>query len=372
MTFMRKFMDILNMDNWKEHGTHFDFSTKNSSDLSKMKNTIFLQEIRYFWRIHPQSYQNNYQDASIKEYILYAKTLLLWLFEKASPLITTFPIYFERECHISNPQKLQSELLHDSYIVPAPLSAILNAYKMQELKIIADSLGCAKSGKKAELINRIYQNLSESMANSIISGSNLFTLSDIGRSFLHSNYDYVELHRHSNYDISLYDFNKNRFSGNHKRSFADNAYTLIRQKIYKNSSQYYYHMMEYDYIALYNIALSEHEIDIALDCYLRALYLRSCCIRTAQYYATNFYHLDFNENSETLFTIHSASPIAELGKFYNTSYIENIYNDKSLPPSFLTKHETIDMIKDMISNTVFDYEKYNRLIISRLQTYSKL
>lgn len=361
MTFMRKLIDLLDMNNWGQQD-------------NRSKNYNFsLQKILSFWRNNPQIYHDDFKDASINEYLIYGKTLLLWLFEKASPLKTNFPVYFERECHISNPQKLQSELLHNSYIVPAPLTSILGAYKMQELRIIADKLGCVKSGKKTELIGRIYKNMNESMMHSIISNSNLFTLSEIGKEFLCSNYDYVELHRHCEYRISLHDYNKNRFpDGIRKRTFDDNVYTIISQRIYQNCLHRYYLLMDADYIILYEIALSEHLYDVAINHYLRSLYLRSCCIHTAQYYATPFYHSDFVGENEIIFTSHSASPIAKLGDFYNNSYIENIYEDKSLPPSFLTKDECIDMVNNMINETIFDYEKYNKLVISRLQKYSRL
>lgn len=370
MTFMKKIMDLFNMDNWKEHKSGVTLSNY-VSYLPNTKNVISLQKIRYYWNAHPQNYQRNFRESSIREYEIYGKTLLLWLFEKASPLKTNFPVYFERECHISNPSKMQSQLLQDAYIVPAPLLDILSSYKMQDLKIIADSIGCVKKGKKEELIERIYQNLDENITRTLISGSNLFILSNKGRTFLNDNYDYVELHRHWNYNLSLYDFNRNRFCGNCKRSFEDNAYTLIRQRIFSNCSHCYYHMMEYDYYSLYSIALSGHKIDIALDCYLRYLYLISCCIRTAQYYATGFYHSDYNPQDEIIFTSRNAACIAELSYFYDRSYVENIYEDKSLPPSFLTKDEMANMIDNIIANAAFDYTKYNELIISRLRKYSR-
>lgn len=373
MTFMRKIMDALNMDNWKENCACYDSSRENTTNLSRKKNTSFLQNIRHFWESYPQNYQNYDKYATQDEYQIYGKTLMLWGFTNASSLRTSFPVYFERECHISNPQKLQYQLLCESYIEPAPLSAILNSYKMQDLKMIADSLGCKKNGKKAELIDRIIHNLDESMRNSIISSSDLFILSDKGRNFLNSNYDYVELHRHWDYRVSLYDFNRNRIpDGIRKRTFEDNIYTLVSQRIYQNCLYRNYYMMEYDYNILYSIALSEHLYDVAINNYLRSLYLRSCCLQTAQYYATDFPHSAFNEESETIFTVHSAPPIARLGKFYNSSFVEIIYEDKSLPPSFLTKDEALNMVDSMVNCIVFDYRKYNELIISRLREYSKL
>lgn len=372
---MRKFLDLLNMKNW-ENATYIapkdSISPKSNILKHDCTKDIDFQNIQCFWKSHPQVYGDSSKEATADEYMLYGKTLLLWLFEKASPLKTTFPVYFERECHITNPKKLQSALLNKAYIEPAPIHNVIAAYKMQDLKIIADSIGCSKGGKKVELVNRICQNLSEDTLNSVLSQSELYVLSDKGKSFLRANRDYVELHRHPNYCVSLYDFNRNRFLGNRRRLFNDNVYTLISQRIYTNSVHRYYNMMEFDYLTLYNITLSENRYDIALNNYLRSLYLKSCCIHTVQYFSTAFYHSDFIAEGQIIFTSHSASPIAELGKFYDNSYIENIYEDKSLPPSFLTKDDFIEMVKDMINETIFDYEKYNKLIIKRLQECSRL
>ena len=335
-------------------------------------DSVSLQNIRHFWQINEDNYIDNFKNASTDEYLVYGKTLMLWGFQKASPLKAQFPVYFERECHISNPKKLQIELLYNSYIEPASLNAILETYKMPELKIIADSVGCSKSGKKSELIHRICENIDDDMANSVISNSKLFMLSEKGKRFLDSNYDYVELHRHWRYNVSLYDFNKNRIPSNRKRTFNDNIFNLISQRIYRNTLHRHYYMIEYDYHALYEIAISEHHFDIALDNYLRFLYIKSCCIRTAQYYATDFPHSNFNEKNEFIFGSQDASPIVELSNFFNKSCIKYIYNDKSLPPSFLTENELTHMIEDMITSMSFDYMKYNKLIITRLKKYSKI
>ena len=396
MTFMRKFMDILNMDNWikrggsehiaqeVQHGLNISKNPTPVPQYSKAKwssirdpeamnqDKVNLYSIRSFWKSHPQTYQDSFREATIEEYLLYGKTLMLWGFSSASPLRSTFPAYFTHECHISNPQKLQSQLVKEKYLEPASVKMILSSYKMQDLKIIADSIGCSKNGKKAELLERIFSHLDKETIDAIRAESNLYILSEKGRHFLQSNYDYVDLHRHGNYNISLYEFNKNRFPGQRRRTFNDNVYTLITKRIYQNSVRCYYQMMEFDYRVLYDIALSEHLYDIALDSYLNSLYLKSCCLHPAQYYSSDFYHIENDFSHEIIFTVHSAPPVAELGKFYNSSFIDNIFKNLSLPPSFLSNEEFKSMVKEMIESAAFDYNKYNQLIILRLRKYSNL
>lgn len=357
MTFMRKILDTLNMENWKD---------SNNSKEERMVG------IRNFWKSHPQTYQNRFQEASIEEYLLYGKTIMLWGFTKAVPLYKNFPFYYESECHINNPKRMQSQLLQEGYIESASINEILSTYKIQELKIIAASVGCSKSGRKIELIHRILNFLDKETIDTIRHEACLYVLSNKGRIFLQANYDYIELHRHTKYNISLHEFNKNRFSGDYRRTFEDNVSTLISQRIYRNHSQYYYHMMEYDYRTMYEIAISEHLYDAAIDFYLRSLYLRSCCIRDAEYYGTNLYCIENDFSNTIIFTVHSASPFVELGQFYTSSLVDNIYADLSLPPSFLNAEEFKLMVIEMIESITFDYNKYNQIIISRLKEYSKL
>lgn len=334
---------------------------------------LFLTTIKTFWNSNPRRYANDTSDAPVEDYLLYGKILMLDLFTKAHPLLDHFPVYFQFECHLSNPWKLQYELLQNDYLEPASAYMVLSSYRVPELKMLADSIGCSKSGKKQELIKRIYDALDFEMKQKMASQSDLYVLSPKGKAFLEGNDDYIELHRHANYNIPLYEFNRNRFpDGHHRRTFNDNIYTLISERVYKNCVQRIFNGMERDQKILFDIAMSEYRYDIALDHYLRSLYLNSCCVNTAQYYASDYHMVEFNPNYEIVFTVHSAGPLVELAEYYSTNYVETIYMDRSLPPSFLTQEEFSDMITEMIESTIFDYDKYNKLIASRLTQFTAL
>lgn len=115
MTFVKKLLDALNMDNWNKKGNVIH---ANTDDFSP---TVY-ELIYTFWRQHPQIYCNSSSDGEVSadEYILYGTVLILWGYDKVRPLFETFPYYYEKECKISNPLKLQSILLQKGYIAPAP------------------------------------------------------------------------------------------------------------------------------------------------------------------------------------------------------------------------------------------------------------
>ena len=51
---------------------------------------------------------------------------------------------------------------------------------------------------------------------------------------------------------------------------------------------------------------------------------------------------------------------------------DNVYKDLSLPPNLLSLEEFKKAISEMLTEVMFDYEKYNNIIRKRLREYVKL
>ena len=80
MTFMKKLLDLLNMDNWNSRNNSLDDNDLPPSapiTHSLPEATSRLTSIVNFWRKHPQIYTNDFHIAKPEEYLLYGKTLLL-------------------------------------------------------------------------------------------------------------------------------------------------------------------------------------------------------------------------------------------------------------------------------------------------------
>lgn len=129
-------------------------------------------------------------------------------------------------------------------------------------------------------------------------------------------------------------------------------------------------MLYQDYHSLYEIALKEERYKEATDSYLRELYLKTCLIREVQYY-TN-YSNDAENTVITEYTVHTAKDFIGLKSFYSPTYVENIYKDCSLPPSFLTIDEFKLSVQDMLTQIIFDYDKYNLILKKRLMEYAQI
>ena len=144
----------------------------------------------------------------------YATTLLLWGHDRAFEYQEDrqYPTYYQYECGVSNPQKLQEELFQKGYYCEATFCEIFETYTLNELKIIADSIGIPKSGKKSDLITRILCNSHPDELHAHIGNRKYFTLSSKGKTYLQLHHDYVVFHKYSSFRISIeaYEIAKNK------------------------------------------------------------------------------------------------------------------------------------------------------------------
>ena len=377
MTFMRNLINLLNMNNWGKKQIEIlcenddSYSTPMNTDDSVVINSheyFDVKNIYNFYRQYPQNNAFPKDRTQAHEYLLYAKTLILDSYNKPSPIRDTYPAYFLAECNISNPRKLINQLIKEGYLGPPSARDLLNLYKLPELKIICDSIGCKKSGRKAELINRILNNTSPEFVEQYFQDCELYSLTEKGALFLQSNYDYVQLHRFR-YNITLHEFNANRFLGNRKRSFEDNIHYIISNRIYHNCLKHNYHYMEFEYRALYEITRSECNYDLAIKYLLTALYLKTCCIHIM---TICIYYSDYSMQGQIIFNNTVVIPIVRLSQYYDTRIVDDIYGDLSLPYSFLSLEEFKEAISEMISEISFDSEKYNNIIRNRLEEYIRI
>lgn len=71
----------------------------------------------------------------------------------------------------------------------------LNLYKVDEVKTILDRMGLKKNGNKQSLIDRIAENLDDSMKEKLSSECDRYFRSEKGERFLAENQDFVMFHK---------------------------------------------------------------------------------------------------------------------------------------------------------------------------------
>lgn len=338
-------------------------------DPSNNVDKVDLSFIKQFYQVHPQKYVADNFDVPQDAYNLYGTVLMLHAYGNGSSVRNGYPVYFYRECHITDSKKFHMNLITEDYFCKPTIHQLLNSYTVAELKLIAEKVGCLKKGCKADLIDRIIESMSIEEQQQCINQSSKYVLSDKGRTFLNKHYDLVEFHRFIKYDIPFARFYVNRFpDGIRKRTFNDNVFSILSDRIYKDSLRNYYLTMEHDYYSLYEITLSEHMYGEAIKHYLHYFYLKTSCVRTAWLYSQDFY-LKPDSIDEMIFFAKIALEILKLKNFYSPTLVDNIYRDLSLPPNFLSCSELKKLIDIMLNETNFDYQKYSDLINHRIAQY---
>lgn len=338
----------------------------------KHRQNIDLSAIKHFYRIHPQKYIEDNFDVPAEAYELYGTVLILNGYGNCASVQTGYPVYFYRECHISDARQFHITLIMRGFFCKPDIYQLFNSYTVAELKQIAGERNILKKGRKAELINRLIDTIPPDEQQKYIDSSCKYVLSDKGRSFLKTHSDLIEYHRFIKYDIPFPRFYINRFpDGVRRRTFNDNAFQILSERIYKDTLRNYYWSIERDFYSLYEITSSEYMYSESIKYFLQYLYIKTCCVHSAYHYAQYFYTKP-KTIDEPIFFSKIAIEFIELKQFYSPILVDNIYNDLSLPPNFLTCEEFKELLDDMLNENVSDYQKYNDLINRRLLKYSHL
>lgn len=302
-------------------------------------------------------------------YIAYGMVLLLSAYDKTSPIPDEYPLYFERECHLTNPASLHYKLICDGYLVPSSISEMLFTLKVPELKMILNSYGLKTSGKKEELVSRILSYADPDALRSYFKGTECYSISSKGAEFLSSHQDYVVLHRYSQLGVGLQEYE----SCKRKCHLADCTDILIR--IYRSKCHSdRYSMINHTFLMqLYD---DTHVHDKALFEFLVLLYLR------ANYYDSFVW---INEMSKYLslsdaaahvldsarcvrvFSTQTASFFVSHYQYFTTKMVDTIYSHFDLPVTVISKHDFLAVLSEMVTHPVFDFEKWNRFLLMKFE-----
>lgn len=338
--------------------------------LGTFENAYYIKK---FWESHGNNYAiRNYRSPSYKEIMEYATADILSCFEKPRNN-ESFSDFRLSRLNITNWYRFFEKLLSLGYIREADASETLGSYTLKELKIIADSIGIKKSGKKSELIERICNSLSKKELIQITQDENLFIISEKGKNYLSYHSDLALLSFHSAFDVSIAEFNDKRFVGGRKRNFYDTMFQVLNEQKFFYQRHENFNTVSIICLRIYEIMVEEFErsehnvpIDVMLTNYMECLYLHICFPWEAQEIADggSLYNI-------SCISLPTIKPSLEKFQDYKSLINFNaVFYNK--PPGFMTKDNFIDMINEFFDTPMFDYSKWNNLLQSNFKKYMKL
>lgn len=368
MNIIRMLLDSLRI----EDPHSFDSKIAKFNDSLHSERNILIS-IKQFWRTHEYNYTSRiYRAPSFKEIEEYARADVISYFKKPSTneILSDFHL---SKIRVTNWYNFFDSLFYSGYIRKATAKETLNTYTLKELKIIADSIGVKKSGKKSDLLDRIYDSLSTNELNQIAGKENLFIITEKGKEYLSYQEDLILLSSHYAFDVSLAEFNDKRFICGRKRNFYDTMFQALNEQsfVYQRSGNW--NQLAFVDLRIYDIMIeesckTEHNvpIDVALSHYFEYLYLMTCFSSIANSCADGICLTSYD--SIILPKIkNNLCKYIDYMKFVN---FDSIISNK--PPSFLTRKEFLSLIEEIFNVPIFNYDKWNRLLQHRFKEYVNL
>lgn len=368
MTFMKKLIDILNMDNWGNKST----SVKPNS-VGVFNHNKFYEEYKPTFRKSIAFTENNFSEPAVEACAALIISGSVKRGEKIKP--NDYYSYFERLYGVVNIQKLHIWLYENNYLRNATPKEALNLYKVDELKTILDSMGLKKNGNKQSLIDRITENIDDSMKKKLSIECDRYFRSEKGERFLTENQDFVMFHKNQ-YGLSFQEFCEHRILQGRKRKFYDTIFNALSQKAYEYQVKGYVSQLEWIYHNLSEVCYNQAKnsknskdklYTLSLENALYRLYLSTNL--ASKYYLFSIDNVKFDgiETAkrrvliEEVFNPYTISRILELQNYFNEQMLDVIYASEMLPYCLFGKYDMLDVILDLYDGK-FDAEFYTNYI----------
>lgn len=287
----------------------------------------------------------------------YNKAVFLYAYGKGKPLKqnSEYQRYFEFECGITNPRKYHKNLIKEGYLQLSSDSDTLSGLKVLELKEICDSLELAKTGKKKDLIDRIISSCSSEQIHFFVKEP-LYSLSEKGAAFLNNNSDYVDLHKHKNWDVDLDEYIQSKQSLPSSCNFFDIIWNIFNKRIIEYKKRY--GLLRNNYLHISDLFIEEEKYDEALKYLLYVLFFDVCGVELYEHIkycntkeeALDLYYFD-------AFKTIIPNRVHDLAQYFDESFIDQIYTCyKRLPLNLCSK----DTFKRLVSDIMENYESLDQ------------
>ena len=286
----------------------------------------------------------------------YAKTIFLWAHDKAGAVRQNddYARYFLYECGISNPSYYHKELIRDGYFEKAPVTSVLNSFKVADLKQILSSIDQPTTGKKDALIERIIETANDSVLESVCN-EELYILSSVGKRFLEEHNDYVLVHKHKNWGIDWKEYDLQHRPG---YSFYDTVWGILNKRIIEDKQNF----GRGSYLYMYQLLEEEGKRERAIEMLLRVLYIDLsgvCGMNCYQMFKQGFYtkeKLIEYFNIAIMLAPGIINPIADYKDVYNDSIIDRLY-EWELPVQICNKDLFVNLVHSVMNGS-YDEEKF--------------
>lgn len=342
------------------------FKIKNNSNKALISEQIKeLQKDQYLYRQDSRDYTYFYGGNFEEPIIQLASAMLLHYSKKGYGIKSNdgYSSYFYHYYKIKNIKDLHIWLHKNNYLRNAFIHEAMAQYRVSELRQRASARGLIKSGTKAELIERVTNDMSDREIKQETKQCEALFLTEKGEMFLEQSEDLVKFHT-KEYGLTIEEFWKWRFVGGIKRKFHDTVFHALNEKIYIYEIKKYYSGLELLYLHWSNSCYDEGRYDLALQNTLYRLYFSTNLSGKGYYFQKVF--IEFNGIEKMIekmcdyeiFNNFTIERIKELAPYFNRKMIDIIYAAPSLPYCIFPKESFEEVVYTIQNNDDFNPELY--------------
>lgn len=290
----------------------------------------------------------------------YGIVLLCLEHEKGRYINNHHCVYFQFEANITNPYILEKRMYDEGYFRPATLTEVLNQYTLPELKTMLDKYGQKKTGKKAELVERLLPYTSELLHTSV--DNTIFYLSDKGQAFLDANKDLMLYHKYHNYSPQLNDYFglREKYKSDYHNICIVYFESLLKEGLKRHNFTFS--------LAFHYLHINQQEK--ALYYYLLNLYETLNLVYDSWMLDKDYLLKNPISNIDNFMFVTSCIPeIVNLSDYYTTNIVDVIYT-QPLKYTLLNKNEFMDMVGDILNEPYFNKDKYIAIVKERYKPFA--
>ncbi|WP_418223528.1 SAP domain-containing protein [Clostridium isatidis] len=292
--------------------------------------------------------ENKYSEQAIAVFLYWAKN--------GKPIYETanmYPKYMYYELNIKNPISFHKQLVNEGFLIKPNIEDILKNLRVIDLKEILEKNNLIKTGKKSNLIQRILKEIDYNNLKDIENNFNGYVLSEKGNTFIYNHYNYIQLHKNSNWMISLEEYNKMKETIKFNASFNDIIWGIFNKRNleYFNSKQW--GLLRNNRLHMYELLLKEDRF-------------KECIFRLIE---VIYYDLSGMDNTNLIAPFDRLmippgiiNMILDLKDYYTIDLVERCYRENPVPFRYFEKDIFKKIIDELFETGNVDLNKYKKFI----------
>lgn len=262
---------------------------------------------------------------------------------------------------IGNPKQYHIDMINKGYFELLSTQDVLSSLKVNKLKEILGNYDLEIKGRKKDLIQRILNNINEEELKRILPKDEIYCLSRKGLDYIELYNDYIQLHKHLNWQIDFYEYDEERSKFQNDIDFYVIAENILKRKL-ENSNIIRIRSISNE---LYQLYREQEKYDQAVYYLLLSFYFDLNGMDNYQFIKFSMDKKELIKETDWLKLIFSSGILEllyDLKEYYNENILDEIYDNYKLPINCCSKETLKQLMKDLYKEKRINKTFYRNLL----------